>query len=290
MYIIGIDIGATNTRFVLLNNSKILKTRKIFTPKTKKEIIKVLEKNIREIAGERFSRISGIGIGVPGPINRKRDLILNPPNLSGFKNCPLSKIIEKDLKIKIKIENEVNCFTLAEARIGAGKMIEIVVGITLGSGLGGGLVIKEKIYQGAFGSAGEFGHMSIEFDGLKCSCGCLGCWEEYASQKYLERKSKFSGQELNKLAKEGDRFAKKIWKDFGRNLGIGISNIINILDPEMIVLGGGISQAHKFFMKSARKEIQKRVLSPISKKNVKIKITRYKGFAGAIGAALLFNQ
>ncbi len=291
MHIIGIDIGATNTRFVLLKDLVVLRSRKISTPKTKKEIIEVLEKNIREIAIKPgLSKIFGIGIGVPGPLNKKRDLILNPPNLIGLKNCALPEIIEKDLNIKTKIENDANCFILAEARTGVGKGAEIVVGITLGSGLGSGIVVGDRIYQGFFGNAGEIGHMTIKFDGLKCSCGSIGCFEEYASQKYIKRRTRISAQELNKLAVKGDKSAQKIWQEFGRNLGIGLANIINILDPEVIVIGGGISGANKFFMKSARKEIQKRVLSPISKKNVKIKITKFKGFAGAIGATLLFNH
>lgn len=278
-YSIGIDIGASNTRFVLLKNLGILAFRKISTPKTKKEIIKALEKNIREIAIKPgFAKIFGIGIGIPGPLSKKRDLIFNPPNLTCLKNCPLPEIITKDLKIKTKIENDANCFALAEAGIGAGKAAEIALGITLGSGLGGGLVIKEKIYQGAFGNAGEAGHMIIKSNLT---------FEDLCSAKFFKPKS---ARKIAERAKAGDKKALKIWQDFGRNLGIGLANIINILDPEVIVIGGGISQSHKFFMKSAKQEIQKRVLSPVSKKNVKIRITKFKGFAGAIGAALLFNH
>lgn len=184
MYKIGIDIGATNTKFVLISKSKIIKKEKISTPKNKEKLIKILEQNIENlISGIPLSRIRGIGIGVPGPLNKKRDFILNPPNLKCLSNCPLSKIIKKDLKIKTIMENDVSCFTLAEAKMGAGKGAEIVAGITLGTGVGGGLAIKNKIYQGAFGSASEFGHMTIKFNGKNFSS-----LEDYCSEKFFKEK------------------------------------------------------------------------------------------------------
>ncbi len=291
MYKIGIDIGATNIVFALVENLKVLKTQKISCPRSKKEIINVIKKNIKELqANLGVSKIFGIGIGVPGPLSKDRDKILNPPNLKVLKNCSLSKIFEKDLKISTKMENDANCFALAEERIGAGKGAKIVLGITLGSGIGSGIIINGKIFQGAFGSAGEIGHMSIKFDGKKCSCGSNGCFEQYASQKYIKTLSKISPQELVLLAKKGDKKAQKIWKDFGKNLGIGLANIINILDPEIVVIGGGLSNSWDLILEPAKKEIKKCVLSPLSKKNVKIKKAKLGGMAGAIGAALLFDE
>ena len=142
---LGVDIGATKINFVLLQNSRILKSRKVFTPKTKKELIKILKENIEGLAFPvKPAEIQGIGIGVPGPLNEKGDLILNPPNLRYLKNCPLAKIVEKELAAipgfrgkRVLMENDANCFVLGEAILGAGKGAKSVFGITLGSGLGG---------------------------------------------------------------------------------------------------------------------------------------------------------
>ncbi len=289
-YSIGVDIGKTKISFVLLKNWRVISRQKVFTPKNKKGIIKTVEENIKKLINDIPKRdILGIGIGAPGPLNKKGDLVLNPPNLKSLKNCPLAKIIEKDLKIKTRMENDVNCFTLAEAILGAGKNQETVVGITLGSGIGGGIVIKKKIFRGAFGSAGEIGHMVIKSDGFKCSCGNQGCFEEYASEKFLKRKSKLLPLELERKAKKGDKKAKRIYQELGRNLGIGLTNIINILDPDIIVIGGSIAKAGSLILNPAKKEVEKRVLSPQSKKSVKIKVAKLGEFSGAIGVALLLK-
>ena len=296
-FAIGIDIGGSNIKFVLLQiksgiKIKILEKKRISTLKKKSEIIEVLKREIKNFIkqitpGVGKKEIEGIGIAVASPLNKKGDLILDPPNLPCLKNCRLAKILKKDFKnIPIFLENDVNCFTLAEALIGAGKKAEIIFGITLGSGIGGGIVVNGKIYRGAFGGAGEVGHTIIKFDGPKCNCGNFGCLEEYCSIRFFERE-KTIPRLLERRIKKGDKRALKIFKEYGRNLGIGLSNVINLLDPEIIVIGGGISKAHKFFLAETKKEIQKRVISPLSKKCVKIRITKFGDFSGAVGAALL---
>ena len=295
-YSIGVDLGATKINFILVKNKKVVRQEKVFTPKNRKGVIRALENNIKKIIGNiSKSEILGIGIGVAGPLNRRGDLILNPPNLRVLRNCPLAKIIEKDLGIKTVMENDVHCFALAEALLGAGKNAGSVLGITLGSGIGGGLVFKIangrlKIYKGAFGTAGEVGHMVIKFDGFSCSCGSRGCFEEYASEKFLKRKSKLSPLELEKRAQKGDKKSKMIYQEFGRNLGIGLANLINVFDPEIVVVGGSISKAGSLILEPAEKEIQKRVLSPHSKKFVKIRLSKLGSSAGAVGAALLLEN
>lgn len=290
-YSIGVDIGRTKINFVLLKNWRVIKRQKISTPKSKKEVIKKIEDNIKKlIIGILKRDILGIGIGVPGPLNKKGDLVLNPPNLKVLRNCPLARIIGKDLGIKTKMENDVNCFALAEAIKGVGKDSEIVLGITLGSGIGGGIVIKRKIYRGAFGSAGEVGHMTIKLDGHRCSCGSIGCFEGYASEKFIKKRSKLLPLKLEKRAEKGDKKAKMIYEELGRNLGVGLANLVNILDPEVIVIGGSIAKAGSLILEPAKKEIQKRVLSPQSKKFVKIRLSKLGDFSGAIGAALLLKN
>ena len=291
-YAVGVDVGSTKTSFVLLEEGRVISSRKILTPRNKKEIVKIIKENTDGFKKEiPKQKIEGVGIGIAGPLNKERTLILNPPNLKILTNFPLAKIVEKNLGIKTKMENDVKCFTLAEAIMGAGKGYDSVLGLTLGSGIGGGFVFKNingklEIWKGMFGGAGEVGHMTIKMDGEKCSCGNLGCFENYASEKFFD----MPPLEIEKRAKEGEKYAKTIYQEFGRNLGTGLANLINILDPEVVVIGGGIAKAWPLFLNAAKTEIKKRVLSIESKKSVKIKISKLGDSAGAIGAALLLEN
>jgi len=287
-YSIGVDIGGTKISFLLLREKSIVSKKKIATPGGKKEIISAIEKNIKEmISGVPKSDIIGIGIGIPGPLNKKRDKILNPPHLKNLKGLKLGKIIGKDLKMKVILENDVNCFTLAEALMGSGRGADVVLGLTLGTGLGGGIVINGKIFLGA-GSAGEFGHMTIERKGKKCKCGVLGCFEVYASESFFKRRGLSSIKE-EKKAKAGNKKSKDLYKKFSYNLGIGLANLVNILDPDVIVIGGGFAKAGSLILNPAKKEVKRRVLS-LQSKSVKIKLTKLGEFSGAVGAALLVKN
>jgi len=300
---IGVDIGATKIIFGLLKNQKIIKKKKITTPKTKKNLIKELKENLKSLKDSLSLKIDRIGIGVPGILDIKKGLILKCPNLSYLNNFPLAKTLEKELKIKVLIENDTNCFVLAEALLGAGRNRNIVFGVTLGSGVGGGLILKSKknkflasesknqkskirIYRGGFGTAGEIGHQTIKLDGLKCSCGNLGCFESYCSAKFFERKNS-SAKELAGKAKGGDKKALKIFKEYGKYLGMGLSNVINLIEPEVIVIGGGISKSWPYFLAETKREIKKRTISPISKKYIKVEISKLGELAGVIGAGLI---
>lgn len=293
-YSIGVDIGGTKINFVLLKNWREVKRRKVYTPKTKKGIIRIVEENVKSLMiGIPKSEILGVGIGVPTILDKKREVILTPPNLRILKGCSLAKIVEKDIGIKVKLENDTNCFTLAETAMGAGRGCSSVLGVTVGTGIGGGIVFRRgkdyEIYHGFFGRAGEIGHMIINFDGFDCSCGSKGCFEEYASEKFIKRKSKLSSIELEKMAKKGDRKAKKIYAEFSKNLGVGLASLINILDPEVIVIGGGFAKAGSLILKPIKKEVKKKVFLTQSKKFAKIRIAELGEFAGAVGAALLFK-
>lgn len=288
---IGVDIGATKIIFGLLKNQKVIKKKKILTPKTKKNLIKQLKENLRDLKKSSSLKIDKIGIGVPGILDAKKGLILKCPNLKYLNNFPLTKILKKELKIKILIENDANCFALAEALLGAGKNRNIVFGITLGTGIGGGLIVKSnkqkiKIYRGAFGTTGEIGHQTIKFDGLKCSCGNLGCFESYCSAKFFGRKG-FLPKKLAESAKGKNKESLKIFKKYGKYLGIGLSNIINLIEPEVIVIGGGISKTWPYFLAETKREIKKRTISSISKKHIKVEISKLGEAAGIIGAGLI---
>ena len=278
---IGIDIGATKIMFAQLKNQEVIKKRKISTPKNRKDLIKALKYNLKD-----FPKLKKIGLAVAGVLDIKKGLVLESPNLKYLNNFSLVKILEKEVKAKFTIENDANCFALAEAFLGAGKNKNIVLGITLGSGLGGGLVINKKIYKGAFSTAIEPGYQTIKFDGPKYSCKNFGCWEDYCSNKFFQRQG-YSAQELSEKAKSKDKKALKIFREYGKYLAIGLSNIINLIEPDIIVIGGGISKAWPYFLPETKKEVKERIISPFSKKYLKIKISKLGETAGAIGASLI---
>lgn len=295
MYI-GLDIGGYKINSVLVKNNKIINKKRVLTKSkaNKKIIIGQIFDCINYLASAK--KIKGIGIGVPGPIDLKQGLILNPPNLKVLKNFPLANLIQRKFKTKkVAIENDVNCFGLAEAVLGkAGKKNKNFVGLTMGTGVGGCLIVDGNLYRGGNGSAGEIGHMIIKQGGWKCSCGNNGCLEAYVSAKGIMKTAKglrsggATPTEITKLAKKGDKKAIKVYQMVGEHLGIGLANVVNILNPEIIVIGGGIANDGRFIFPTARKVMKHNILSP-SAKNTNIVKSNLGENAGALGAALLFS-
>lgn len=290
---IGIDIGGTEIKMVLLKNGRVLKSKKVLTPKTKKDIVRIIAGHINDL--KRGYKIRGVGIGVPGPVNKEGTRVLNPPNLPQLSHTSLPEILTRELRVKVAMDNDANCFTLAETFLGAGKDYDIVLGITLGTGVGGGIAYKLKaknkkrktiLYRGVSGSAGELGHMTIKFDGLGCTCGKRGCFEEYASQRFFKKRGLHSWDLYGK-ARKGDKKALKVFSEYGKYLGIGIANAIDLLDPEAVIIGGGISLAYRFFIKALKDELAARIFSPISRQKVSVRKAKLGRLAGSIGAALL---
>ncbi|MCK4860173.1 MAG: ROK family protein, partial [Candidatus Omnitrophica bacterium] len=189
---------------------------------------------------------------------------------------------------------DVNCFGIAERLLGAGKGKQNIIGLTLGTGLGGCLILKGKLFYGSQGSAGEIGHMIIKKGGWKCSCGNNGCLEAYVSTKGTMRVAKEIGckgtipTEIMNLAKKGDKKAIRVYQIIGEYLGIGLANLVNMLNPDIIIIGGGIANAGKFIFNPARKTMKENVLSPLAK-NTKVVKAKLGEDAGAIGAALLWD-
>ncbi len=259
MAVIGLDIGGTKIKAGVVSNNRILKKIVVKTGKTKKEVIN----NILEAINLLFNKnITAIGIGCPGPADYKKGIITNTTNIP-LNGVNLKNIISKRFKKKTVMENDASCFVLGESIRLKKKNI---VGLTLGTGIGGGIVINNKLYTGK-GNAGELGHCTIKFDGLKDKLG-KGNLEAYLSAKAIK---KIYGKEPSKLS-------KKDWNDYGKLLGIGIVNIIHTFDPDIIVIGGGISKAFSSFKSSMNKEIKKRA-------RIKFKVIKGYEDSGILGAA-----
>ena len=298
---IGLDIGGTNIKGVLLapsrsgrsEGNKVIAKKKVFTKsRSNKKIILTRIFDCVDYLIQKAGRVNKIGIGVPGPIDFKKQKILNPPNVTGLRNIYLAEIVKKKFKIKTILDNDVNCLVLAEAVLGAARKGKLVVGLGLGTGLGGGVVLNKKIFHGINGTAGEIGHMIIQYNGRRCHCGSKGCLEAYVNEKGIRKTTKeiinkgIDTITLQKMAEKGNKKAIKVWEISGQYLGIGLANLVNVLNPDIIVIGGGIAGAGELLLRSARKEMKKNILSPLAK-NTKVVRAQLGEFSGAIGAGLL---
>lgn len=313
-YIVGVDLGGTNIVSLLMSQAgKILArdTRRSLGKESKERTISQMVASVREILreGERlkvFSKsILGVGIGSPGPVNTKKGVIHYAPNLPHWTNVPLVQILKDELNLPIFLENDANAAALGEWWLGAGKGIDNLVLLTLGTGIGGGIIIEGKVLHGAWDTAAEIGHMIIHEGGLTCGCGKRGCFEAYASatgvvkrtlaaiekgEKTLlinlveNRLEDITCELIFKTAEKGDSLAKWIVEETARYLGIGIASIVNIINPQMIILSGGMTAAGDLLFKPVRKYAQENA-SAAAIKGVKIVPAALGGNAGAVGAA-----
>jgi glucokinase len=300
--ILGIDIGGTNIKMGLINHAgrviyrTNLATRSFVQDKTL--LIEALVVHSQDILlRNRLHRkdLLGIGIGLPGLIDFKHGLVNCLVNIHGWKNVPLKKIIERKLKISTFIDNDVNLMTLAEWRYGAGRGIKNVVCLTLGTGVGGGLIIENKLYRGEGFTAGELGHIPLNEEGPQCNCGGYGCLERYVGNHPLLEKAKkifkrhISLEEINQLANKNNSRALEFWREVAVHLGNGLSGIVNLLNPQCIIIGGGIANAHRHLFREISTTIQRRSLK-IPAKMVKILKAKLGDDAGMIGAQVLVHE
>ena len=243
---IGIDLGGTKIEGILLDENFNEITRKRISTNQDQgydSILKSISSLIQDLHTKSNSNAS-IGICTPGIISKNTGLIKNS-NTQCLIGKPLKNDLENILEQKISMENDANCFALAEATLGAGKNFDLVFGVIMGTGVGGGVTIRKKIHTGRANIAGEWGHHCVRPDGNSCYCGNNGCMETYISGPALERywtKLTYKTEPLHEIVKKLDSEVGKRWKeDFLENFGLGLANVIDILDPDAIILGGGVS-------------------------------------------------
>lgn len=283
MYYIGFDIGGSSVKSVLVNGRKIIQSRCDKRPKSFDGLVILVKKTIKDFKSKNQSNnIKGIGFSIAGILDKERKRVWISPNIKYLNGKAVKKIFQKALGIPVKIEHDVNCFLLAESKIGAAKNFKSVFYLTLGTGIGGALMIDRKIVLGHHGAAGEAGHMLIDVIKRRD-------FEKLASNKFFADSIGLNSLEAGNQARLGNKKAKVVFDKAGENIGVGVSNIINIFDPEAIILGGGISRAKPLILPGIKREIKKNVVSPQGKKT-KILFSGLGRYGGAIGAALMFEK
>ena len=290
-YIIGTDIGGTTYSSSLFDDklNLIHKSEKelISNSPTTELLLESLVKQISNlIKNYNKSDIVGVGIACPGPLDSKNGIILNTPNLIILQNVNLKKELESILNFPVHIENDANLFALGEWFSNSNKNNEIFGGLTLGTGLGFGIIINGKIYSGAHGLAAEYAISPLDD----------GNWESKVSIKAIDTISQkyFKNEKLNpeilyQMANDGDENAIQVWKEFGNNLGMALSHFINLIDPHRISIGGGISNAFIFFNESMVDTIKNHCPS-YNKFNIDIFESNHKELSAQLGAAALVKD
>jgi glucokinase len=249
----------------------------------------------------------GVGCGAPGPLDTKRGVVLLTPNL-GWVNLPLRNLLQQGLGIPAAIDNDANCAVLGEVWRGAARGSQHVIGITIGTGIGGGIIVDGRLYHGASDCAGEIGHTTIEVDGRKCGCGNYGCLEAYASGPAIARRAVeavaagqpsrlpeyvggaldlITAQTVYEAAHDGDELALEVVHDTAKFLGVGIANMVNIFNPDTVVVFGGVTRAGEALFGPLKREVARRAFKP-AVAACRIVAAELSGTAGVYGAARAF--
>jgi glucokinase len=307
---VGIDLGGTNIKAgVVDGNGKLLSRTSIPTDAAKGRDVVIdrmglAAEEVRQKAGLAWNQIAALGIGTPGPLNPKTGVVAFAPNLPGWVNVPLKDIFEKRLPVRVQVGNDANVASFGEYWMGAGRGTNSMILLTLGTGIGSGVVLDGKVWEGADGMAAEIGHMTICYNGVKCACGNFGCIEAYASAPSMVRRLKeaiaagrpssladkatrpdgLSARDIHQAAVAGDATAGAILEETGRFLGIACANLVNIFNPEMISFSGGMTDAGEMLFEPIRKEVKSRSFQPGSA-TVRVVRAALPDTAGIIGAA-----
>jgi glucokinase len=311
--VIGLDLGGTNLRIAGVTRSGEVvclyreETRASAGPE---DLIARIAGGLRKVEGElrREGReVLGASLGVPGVVSRREGVVASSPNLPGWKSIPLLKRMSAAVDLPLLIENDANAAVFGEFWVGAGRGRQTVVLLTLGTGVGGGIMTDGRLLRGADGMAGEIGHLTVEREGQPCLCGNRGCLEQYSSatgiaRRYRQLKAEnasgdpvpggegsLTAARVHSRAVEGDPYALQTLREAGMYLGTALASLVNIINPESIIIGGGVLPAWDFFMPAAREEMLSRAFQAPAER-VELVPAALGDRAGFIGAAGLFWQ
>ncbi len=291
-YLVGVDLGGTNIVAGALaeHGSDVIALRSEPTRADQgadaviDRIVRMIDTVITETIGHTGAKredMIGVGVGAPGPLDRERGIVVTTPNL-GWTNFPLRDVIAERTGLPVRIDNDANCATLGEWWLGAAKGADNVIGMTIGTGIGGGMILGGRLYHGSSDVAGEIGHATIDITGRRCKCGNYGCLEAYASGPSIADRArealsgddclmvKMAGGDASRItaatvyeaAKRGDDVALDVVRETSRFLGAGVANLLNIFNPDVVVICGGVTQAGETLFAPLRREVRKRAFKP----------------------------
>ncbi len=288
---VGVDIGGTKTLVVLVSECGAVAAEKEFLMKDR-SAGEVFDTISNVISG--FEDFNAVGVGIAGDVDFRLGKLRVSPNLPGWKNISIRKILSEKIGKRVAVDNDANCAAVGSYYLDGKKKYSNFLTVTLGTGIGGGIIIDNKLYRGSTGSAGEVGHITINHSGHLCACGNYGCLEAYIGTSGIRNIASefgFSGNEITPAclaahARSGNKEARKVYEKFGYYLAVGLGGLINVFNPDMITLSGGVSNNYDLFSLSMTREIKKRSFAAAFK-HVRIKKTDYARHLGAIGAALI---
>jgi len=319
-YIIGVDLGGTNivagampedgSREIAMRSepTHAQQGADAVVDRIARMIDTVIAETIAETNAKRED-FAGVGIGSPGPLDRERGIVIVTPNL-GWRNFPLRDEVSKRVGLPASLDNDANCATLGEWWCGAAKGGRHVIGITIGTGIGGGLILDGRLFHGASDVAGEIGHTTIDSTGRRCNCGNYGCLEAYASGPAIAERARealaggepsillkmvdddlgqITAQLVYDAAKKDDDVARQVVRETANFLGAGVANLLNIFNPDVVVIAGGVTQAGAPLFEPLRAEVRRRAFRP-AVEACKILPGTLRGSAGVVGAVATFKQ
>lgn len=304
MNAIGVDVGGTKiAAAVVTPGGKILNEARYPTPNSGSRLVESIVRIILEV--KDGYEAGGACLAVAGLILARENRVVFSPNLHAVEGIPLKEEIEPRIGLPLTVENDGNAATWGEFRFGVGSEVEHLVFVTLGTGIGGGVISHRALLRGAQGAAGELGHVTVHATGPRCACGNRGCLEAVASGTAIARRARdvasenpysalgrlavrrmILGEDVTRLAREGDEVALSVLEETGRWLGVGLAGFVNVFNPEVLAVGGGVMAAGEMILESARREVQLRARSP-ARDLVEVKVATLGTESGVLGAAAL---
>ena len=308
-YAIGVDLGGTTVKTALIDAHGSIVAQSKLPTRAQENPAAVLEQIVHSINDVMLKapgkKIAGIGVAAAGIIQNPGGIVKSPPNFKGWDVVPLGTELEKKFNVRIEVDNDANVAAVAEAKFGAGIDYPNFLFIIWGTGVGGGIIMNGKIYQGPYGGAGEVGHISIDYKGLPCNCGGTGCIEAYIGQRYLSKRTveritstagskivEYAGGDPTKIepihisraAEAGDPLAKEVLTEAGTLLGVALAGVMNTIDFRVTIIGGGVSAVGDFVYDAIHASTVKNVQKPF-REGIRIIRAKLGNDAGVLGAA-----
>ncbi len=308
-YALGVDLGGTKILAALVDGSGRVRHRhRVPTPQAgPAAVVEAIAGAVDAVlhgAAVRRGLVAGLGVGAPGPLDPRTGMVFEPPNLVGWRDVPLARMLRDRLALEAHVENDANAAALAEWWIGAGRGTHDIVYLTISTGIGGGIILNDVLLHGVSGTAGEVGHMTIDLDGPRCGCGRVGHLEALASGPAIARmaqqaaadqptvllelaagdRSRITAELVDEAARHGDALAQAVLARAGVAIGVGVANLLNLLNPSRVIIGGGVSRAGELLMAPIRQTVRAQAFDRPAR-DADIVLAALGDDVGVIGAA-----